>query len=202
MMLNTPLKGAVVIPGIAAIEVSNLGIISSAVMAFPNRITLISTARLPRGLGTTTLVHALAAVGGCPLSSILLESCSQNRSRIAVKWPTSQMVIEPIPPRTHLQSTPDIGIAKGTLIQLANAIHHTGRDQCLVLDRDVFDALDRCALKEAFTLLEASACQIIAFFSSVSLSMISSRFRKLVHYELVEDPANPGRSTLIPFKAG
>ena len=57
---NTPFEGAVVIPAIASIEVSNLGIISNAVMAFPNRVTLISTARPPRALGTTTLVYRCA----------------------------------------------------------------------------------------------------------------------------------------------
>ena len=149
-------------------------------MAFPNRVTLISTARLPRAIGTTTLVQALAAVGGCQLPSIL-ESSSQSPSRIIVKWPTSQIVIEPVSPRINSQPTPGMGIGKETLIQFANAIHQTGRDQCLVLDHDVFGSLDRCALDEAFSLIEASACQIIAFLSSIILSMVSIPFRKFVH---------------------
>ncbi len=188
------------IPALASIEIFNLGIISFAAMAFSKRITLIKTSPPPRALGKTTLVFALAAVGGCGLPSHLLEPSSQNPSRIVVKWPNSQMVIEPVFPRTD--SEPIFGLPAGekTVVQLANAIQQTGRDQCLVLDRDAFGCLDRRWLAKAFSLIEGSVCQIIAFLPSIEPPIVPSTLQKSLSYELIEDPADPHRSTLVPLQ--
>jgi hypothetical protein len=198
MNQNSLFEGTAIIPAVASLEVCNLGIITFATMQFPHRVTLIST---QRALGATTLVRAIATIGGCSVPHHLRKSPGQSQARITVKWSRQEMPIEPVSPATDPELPSSLRVGQWTLVQLAQALQQAERDQCLALDREVFDIWDLAALAEGFRLIESSSCQIIAFLSPVALSSLSIRIRKLVRHELVEDPAHQDRSTIIPFTA-